>query len=137
MKVNGKKIDIRNVSVPLLIIDAEKDDLVSTDSSIAVAEYVSSSTEFWRSSLIENVFDLNISNPRQLEQKAKDEISDEKVKKSTLIITSIEDCIKSIVEYFRAGFTRVYMHSTSPDEIKFIRDFCAKVLPYFHEHINK
>src|SRR5215207_2758741 len=99
MKVNGKKIDIRNVSVPLLIIDAEKDDLVSTDSSIAVAEYVSSSTEFWRSSLIENVFDLNISNPRQLEQKAKDEISDEKVKKSTLIITSIEDCIKSIEEY--------------------------------------
>lgn len=95
------------------------------------------STEFWRSSLIENVFDLNISDPRQLEQKAKDEISDEKVKKSTLIITSIEDCIKSIEEYFKAGFTRVYMHSTSPDEIKFIRDFCAKVLPYFHERMNK
>jgi hypothetical protein len=137
MKVNGKKIDIRNVSVPLLIIDAEKDDLVSTDSSIAVAEYVSSSTEFWRSSLIENVFDLNVSDPRQLEQKAKDEISDEKVKKSTLIITSIEDCIKSIEEYFNAGFTRVYMHSTSPDEIKFIRDFCAKVLPYLQECMNK
>ena len=95
------------------------------------------STEFWRSSLIENVFDLNISDPRQLEQKAKDEISDEKVKKSTLIITSIEDCIKPIEEYFKTGFTRVYMHSTSPDEIKFIRDFCAKVLPYFHEHMNK
>ena len=43
MKVNGKKIDIRNVSVPLLIIDAEKDDLISTDSSIAAADYVSSS----------------------------------------------------------------------------------------------
>ena len=95
------------------------------------------STEFWKSSLIENVFDLNISDPRQLEQKAKDEISNEKVKKSTLIITSIEDCIKSIEEYFKAGFTRVYMHSTSPDEIRFIRDFCAKVLPYFHEHMNK
>jgi coenzyme F420-dependent glucose-6-phosphate dehydrogenase len=95
------------------------------------------STEFWRSSLIDNVFDLNISDPRQLEQKAKDEVSDDEVKKSTLIITSIEDCIKSIEEYFKAGFTRVYMHSTSPDEIKFIRDFCAKVLPYFHERMNK
>jgi G6PDH family F420-dependent oxidoreductase len=95
------------------------------------------STEFWRSSLIDNVFDLNMSDPRQLEQKAKDEVSDDEVKKSTLIITSIEDCIKSIEEYFKAGFTRVYMHSTSPDEIKFIRDFCAKVLPYFHEHMNK
>jgi coenzyme F420-dependent glucose-6-phosphate dehydrogenase len=95
------------------------------------------STEFWRASLIDNVFDLNISDPRQLEQKAKDEVSDDEVKKSTLIITSIEDCIKSIEEYFKAGFTRVYMHSTSPDELKFIRDFCAKVLPYFHERINK
>jgi coenzyme F420-dependent glucose-6-phosphate dehydrogenase len=95
------------------------------------------STEFWRSSLIENVFDLNISDPRQLEQKAKDEVSDEKMKKSTLIITSIEDCIKSIEEYFKAGFTRVYMHSTSPDEIKFIRDFCDIILPYFNDRMNK
>ena len=95
------------------------------------------STEFWRASLIDNVFDLNISDPRQLEQKAKGEVSDDEVKKSTLIITSIEDCIKSIEEYFKAGFTRVYMHSTSPDEIKFIRDFCAKVLPYFHERMYK
>jgi coenzyme F420-dependent glucose-6-phosphate dehydrogenase len=94
------------------------------------------STEFWRASLIENVFDLNISDPRQLEQKAKNEISDEKVKKSTLIITSIEDCIKPIEEYFKAGFTRVYMRSTSPDELKFIRDFCANVLPYFNGRMN-
>jgi coenzyme F420-dependent glucose-6-phosphate dehydrogenase len=89
------------------------------------------STEFWRASLIEDAFDLNISDPRQLEQKAKEEVSDEKVKQSTLIVTSIEDCIKLIEDHFKAGFTRVYMHSTSPDEIQFIRDFCAKVLPYF------
>jgi coenzyme F420-dependent glucose-6-phosphate dehydrogenase len=94
------------------------------------------STEFWRASLIDNAFDLNISDPRQLEQKAKEEVSDEKVKQSTLIITSIEDCIKSIEDHFKAGFTRVYMHSTSPDETKFIRDFCAKVLPYFKDRSN-
>ena len=83
--------------------------------------------------MIEDAFDLNISDPRQLEQKAKEEVSDEKVKQSTLIVTSIEDCIKLIEDHFKAGFTRVYMHSTSPDEIKFIRDFCAKVLPYIND----
>ena len=92
------------------------------------------STEFWRASLISDVFDLNISDPRQLERKAKDEISDDKIKESTVIVTSIEDCIKPIGEYFKAGFTRVYMHSTSPNEIKFIGDFCARVLPYFNDH---
>jgi coenzyme F420-dependent glucose-6-phosphate dehydrogenase len=91
------------------------------------------STEFWRASLLEDVFNLDISDPRELQQKAKDEVSDEELKQSTLIITSIEDCIKPLEEYFKAGYTRLYTHSTSPDEIKFIQDFCAKVLPYFND----
>ncbi len=91
------------------------------------------STEFWRASLLQDVFNLDISDPRELEQKAKDEVLDEKLKESTLIITSIEDCIKPLEEYFNAGYTRIYPHSTSPDEIEFIHDFSAKVLPYFHD----
>jgi coenzyme F420-dependent glucose-6-phosphate dehydrogenase len=90
-------------------------------------------TEFWRASLIEDAFDLNISDPRQLERKAKVEVSDEKVKQSTMIVTSIEECISSIEDYFKAGFSRIYVHSTSPDEIKFIKEFCDRVLPYFED----
>ena len=90
-------------------------------------------SEFWRASLLEDVFNLDISDPRELQQKSKDEVSDEKLKQSTLIVTSIDDCIKPLEEYFKAGYTKLYPHSTSPDEIKFIRDFCAKVLPYFND----
>ena len=50
----------------------------------------------------------DISDLRQLEEKAKKEVSDEQLKKSNPIITSIEDSIKPI-EYFKAGFTRVYV----------------------------
>jgi coenzyme F420-dependent glucose-6-phosphate dehydrogenase len=39
------------------------------------------STEFWRASLLQDVFNLDISDPRELEQKAKDEVLDEKLKK--------------------------------------------------------
>jgi hypothetical protein len=49
----------------------------------------------------------------------------------------IEECIKLIEDYFKAGFTRIYIHSTSPDEIKFIQEFCANVLPYFGDGANK
>ena len=90
-------------------------------------------TEFWRASLIEDVFDLDISDPRKLEKKAKEEVPDEKVKESTLIVTSIEDLIKPIEEYFKVGYTRLYVHSTSPDEIEFIQAFCTKVLSYFND----
>jgi coenzyme F420-dependent glucose-6-phosphate dehydrogenase len=88
------------------------------------------STMFWRATLIKNVFNSAISDPRKLEAKAKREVFDEKLKGSIDIVTSIEDCMKSIEEYFKAGFTRVYVHSTSPEEIEFVRTFSKKVLLY-------
>ena len=89
------------------------------------------SATFWRATLIKDVFDSDISDPRKLQRKAEKEVSDEKLKQAIQITTSIEDCIKSIEEYFQAGFTRVYIHSTSPDEIKFIQMFSKKVMSHF------
>jgi len=91
------------------------------------------STYFWRASSIENVFDTAINDPRKLQEKALEEVSDEKLKKSTLIVTSVEDLIKPLEEYFKSGFTQIYLHSTSPDEIDFVQQFCKKVLPHFKE----
>lgn len=89
------------------------------------------STKFWRATLIEGVFNSTISDPRELQRKALREVPDEKLKEFIQITTSIEECIKPIEEYFKAGFTRVYVHSTSPDETKFIKEFGKKVLPQF------
>jgi coenzyme F420-dependent glucose-6-phosphate dehydrogenase len=89
------------------------------------------STKFWRATAIENAFNLDINDPRELERRAKEEVPDEKLKESIQIITSIEDTIKPIEEYFEMGFTRVYIHSSSPNEIKFIQEFSKKVLTYF------
>ncbi len=56
------------------------------------------------------------------------------LKKAIEITTSIEDCISSIEKYFKAGFTTVYVHSTSPDEIEFLdelpRNASGKVLKH-------
>ncbi|MGZ5549913.1 MAG: LLM class flavin-dependent oxidoreductase, partial [Nitrososphaeraceae archaeon] len=95
------------------------------------------SCEFWRSSQIDNAFDRDINDPRILEKTAKEEVSDDELRKLILIITSIEDLIKPIEEYFKAGFTQIYTHSTSPNEIEFIKKFSNKVLPYFKEKRNK
>jgi len=89
--------------------------------------------EFWRTTQISDAFNTNISNPRILEQKAQQEVSDDEQRKSTIIVTSIDDLISPIEEYFRAGFTQIYVHSTSPDEIEFIRLFSKRVLPYFRD----
>jgi alkanesulfonate monooxygenase SsuD/methylene tetrahydromethanopterin reductase-like flavin-dependent oxidoreductase (luciferase family) len=94
------------------------------------------SCEFWRASLIENIFDLDISDPIKLQEKAKQEISDDKLKQSTLIVTKIDDVIKPIEGYFKSGFTQVFTHSTSPNEKEFIQKFTKGVLPYFIDKSN-
>ncbi|HYT01409.1 MAG TPA: LLM class flavin-dependent oxidoreductase [Candidatus Acidoferrum sp.] len=91
------------------------------------------STKFWRATLIKNIFSSNVSDPRQLQKKAERQVTDEQLKQSIDIITSVEDCMKRIEEYFKSGFTKVYIHSTSPDETYFVRSFSKKVLPYFSE----
>jgi coenzyme F420-dependent glucose-6-phosphate dehydrogenase len=94
-------------------------------------EQALNSSKFWRATLINNAFNTSIADPRKLEQKAKREVSDKTVEESIEITDSVENCIKSIEEYFSIGFTKVYVHSTSPDEIKFIQEFGKKVLPLF------
>ena len=69
----------------------------------------------------------------KLQQKAEKEVSDDKLKKSTLIVTSVEDLIKPLEEYFDVGFTQIYVQSTSPDEVEFVQEFCKRVLPHFHD----
>ncbi|HZH38512.1 MAG TPA: hypothetical protein VEX17_00415, partial [Bacillales bacterium] len=86
---------------------------------------------------LENNFDIDVNDPRNLQQKAKQEVSDDKLKKSAIIVTSIEDLIKPLEDYFKAGFTQIYLHSTSPNELDYVRKFCSKVLPYFKEKENR
>ncbi|HEY6886004.1 MAG TPA: LLM class flavin-dependent oxidoreductase [Nitrososphaeraceae archaeon] len=119
----------------------------NTNSKQKIAEYKVSysqnyeqafnSSKFWRATLLKNAFNTNIHDPRKLEQKAKQQVPDQKIKENIEIITSIEDCIKSIEEYFKVGFTKVYVHSTSPSEVEFIREFGKKVLPYIQEQLKK
>lgn len=81
--------------------------------------------------MLKDSFNTSISDPRKLEQKAKQQVPDQELKENIEITTSIEDCIKSIEEYLKAGSTKVYVHNTSPNEIGFIREFEKKCYPIF------
>jgi coenzyme F420-dependent glucose-6-phosphate dehydrogenase len=70
-------------------------------------EQAFNSSKFWRATLLKNAFNTSISNPRKLEQKAKEQVPDKKITENIEITISIEDCIKSIEEYFKVGFTKV------------------------------
>jgi coenzyme F420-dependent glucose-6-phosphate dehydrogenase len=93
------------------------------------------SATFWRATLIDDIFNLPIENPQKLQQKAINDVPDKKIKESIQITTSLDDIIQSIEEYFKIGYTKVYIHSTSPNEIKFITQFGKDVLSYFNKKL--
>jgi len=89
------------------------------------------SVKRWRPTRLKGVLMSEVHDPRELEAKAEREVSDENLKDSWEVITSIDDSARSIERLFKGGFTKVYVHSSSPDETGFIREFTAKVLPHF------
>jgi len=89
------------------------------------------SVERWRPTRLQGVLMSGIHDPRELEKKADEEVSDDSLKESWDVVTTIEAAADSIDRYFKAGFTKVYVHSSSPDEHQFIREFTSKVLPHY------
>ncbi|MGD0638029.1 MAG: TIGR03557 family F420-dependent LLM class oxidoreductase [Nitrososphaerales archaeon] len=89
------------------------------------------SVKRWRPTRLQGVLMSEIHDPRELEKKAEEEVSDESLKASWHVVTSIDESAREIDRYFKAGFTKVYVHSSSPDERAFIREFTAKVLPHY------
>lgn len=87
-------------------------------------------TRTWASTTIPSVLHRKIADPREL-QRLGDEIPREEVIRRWFVTTDVEDLNGKIEECQRLGFTRIYIHSTSPDERAFIREFGRKVLPGF------
>jgi alkanesulfonate monooxygenase SsuD/methylene tetrahydromethanopterin reductase-like flavin-dependent oxidoreductase (luciferase family) len=89
------------------------------------------STKCWRPTALHNVLMAEVHDPRVLEDTARREVSDEKLKEAWHIMTSIDEATGAIEDLFKSGITKVYVHSSSPDELEFLREFTRKVLPQF------
>jgi coenzyme F420-dependent glucose-6-phosphate dehydrogenase len=87
----------------------------------------------WKPTALKGVLMSQIHDPRELEETAAREVSDEMLKKSWHIMTSIDEATSAIERLFKAGVTKVYAHSSSPDEMTFLREFTRTVLPHFSE----
>jgi len=103
---------------------------ISYDEDYEAAER---SCRCWMSSEVPNIISLPISDPRELEGlgKRKGNIS------AWHITTNPEDHITMIEEHIKLGFNRIQLHSSSPDEAKFIERYGREVLPYFKENYGQ
>jgi coenzyme F420-dependent glucose-6-phosphate dehydrogenase len=96
-------------------------------------EKAQGSCRCWMPNEVPNVISLPISDPRELEELGKrgGDI------RAWHITTNPEEHIKLIEDHIRLGFNRIQLHSSSPDEAKFIERYGKEVLPHIKERYGQ
>lgn len=88
---------------------------------------------FWAPTAIPRQKREKISDPRELEAMVGPE-EEKKIKETWLITSDSDDIYKSLGEFLKLGFDRVYIHSASPDEEKFLNLLGREILPWMREY---
>ena len=91
------------------------------------------SASYWAPSAIPREKREQISDPRELESTI-GPAELKKIKGSWLITTESDSIIKKLGEFLAMGFNRVYIHSASPNEKKFLDLLGRDILPWMREY---
>jgi len=80
---------------------------------------------FWRGSMIKALFDVDIHDPRKIEENGL-VIDDDSLQKKLFVISHEEEGIKKLQKYIDIGFTEIVFTNSSPDRNKFV-DILTKI----------
>ena len=94
------------------------------------------SAMFWATTAIPREKREHIWDPRELQALVGPE-EERKIKESWLITTDSDDIIKRLGEFLKMGFDRVYIHSASPIEERFLNLLGREILPMDERVLRK
>jgi coenzyme F420-dependent glucose-6-phosphate dehydrogenase len=86
------------------------------------------SIRFWRGSMIKAFFDVDVHDPRKIEENAQ-VIGDDTLEKKLLVITNAEEGIKKLEKYVGLGFTEIVLTNSSPDREKLVKLIANELAP--------
>jgi coenzyme F420-dependent glucose-6-phosphate dehydrogenase len=88
------------------------------------------SIRFWRGAMIKAFFDVDVHDPREIEENAQ-VIGDDTLQKMLLVITNAEEGINKLEKYVDLGFTEIVLTNSSPDREKLVKLIAEKISPAF------
>jgi coenzyme F420-dependent glucose-6-phosphate dehydrogenase len=88
------------------------------------------SIRFWRGTMIKAFFDVDVHDPRKIEENGQI-IGDDTLQKMLLVISSAEDGIKKLKKYTELGFTEIVLTNSSPIRKELIKLVVEKISPHF------
>jgi coenzyme F420-dependent glucose-6-phosphate dehydrogenase len=88
------------------------------------------SISFWRGAMIKAFYDVDIHDPRKIEENGQ-VIGNDTLEKMTLVVSNAEEAIKKLQRYVELGFTEIVMTNSSPDRYKFVKLVAEQIIPAF------
>jgi len=88
------------------------------------------SISFWRGAMIKAFYEVDIRDPRKIEENGQ-VIGNDTLEKMTLVVSNAEEAIKKLQKYVELGFTEIVMTNSSPDRYKFVKLVAEQIIPSF------
>jgi coenzyme F420-dependent glucose-6-phosphate dehydrogenase len=93
------------------------------------------SIRFWRGAMIKAFFDVDVHDPKKIEENAQ-VIGDDTLENMLLVITNFEDATEKLQKYVKLGFTEIVLTNSSPDRHKLVKLVSDEIAPYFRNENN-
>ena len=88
------------------------------------------SIRFWRGALIKAFFDVDVHDPRKIQENGQI-IGDDTLEKMYLVISTAEEGIEKLKKYIESGFTEIVLTNSSPNRNEFVKLISEKISPHF------
>jgi coenzyme F420-dependent glucose-6-phosphate dehydrogenase len=91
------------------------------------------SIRFWKGSMIKAFFDVDVHDPRKIEENGQ-VIGDDTLENMLLVVSNGQDAIKKLQKYAKIGFTEIVLINSSPHRDKLVKLVAEEIAPAFHNH---
>ena len=88
------------------------------------------SIRFWRGAMIKAFFDIDVHDPRKIQENGQI-IGDDTLEKMFLVISTAEEGIEKLKKYIELGFTEIVLTNSSPNRNELVKLISEKISPYY------
>jgi coenzyme F420-dependent glucose-6-phosphate dehydrogenase len=89
------------------------------------------SIRFWRGTMIKAFFDVDVHDPRKIEENGQI-VGDDTLEKKFLVVSSAEEAIEKLQKYIELGFTEIVLTNSSPKRSELVKLIAEKISPHLN-----
>jgi G6PDH family F420-dependent oxidoreductase len=93
------------------------------------------SIRFWRGAMIKAFFDVDVHDPRIIEENGQ-VIGNDTLENILLVVSNGQDAIEKLQKYAELGFTEIVLTNSSPNRDKLVKLIAEKIAPHFKNYKN-